>query len=256
MQFEEICRHDTVVDRRRAGLLFLCLRRTRCGGGDRGREKLRRDRARARRALSSRERPSRSGQRCVHRRVVRADSPRRALRCPARRERHRTRASRSGGPWRCRAVHVCARPPRRVERRCASRAGRLRADYRRLARANPEVAPYGAAAVTVLERLHLRGSTQARWVMGENVAQTLQFIATGNAELGFVARAQVIGLPSARAGSYCEVDEALYPPISQQALLLKRGAGNAAAEGFVRYLRGAAGAAVIKAAGYGVPIVQ
>src|SRR3569832_2005287 len=131
-----------------------------------------------------------------------------------------------------------------------------RAVYRRLALANPVVAPYGAAAVTVLERLHLRGRTQARWVMGENVAQTLQFIATGNAELGFVARAQVIGLPSARAGSYCEVDEALYPPISQQALLLKRGAGIAAAEGFVRYLRGAAGAAVIKAAGYGVPIVQ
>src|SRR3569833_79714 len=142
----------------------------------------------------------------------------------------------------------------RVQGDCA--AVLRRADYRRLALANPEVAPYGAAAVTVLERLHLRGSTQARWGTGENGAQTLQFIATGNAVLCFVARAQFFGLPSARAGSYCEVDEALYPPISQQALLLKRGAGNAAAEGFVRYLRGAAGAAVIKAAGYGVPIVQ
>src|SRR3569623_424054 len=142
----------------------------------------------------------------------------------------------------------------RIQGDCA--AVLRRADYRRLALANPEVAPYGAAAVTVLERLHLRDSTRARWVMGENGAQTSQFIATGNAELGVVARAQVIGLPSARAGSYCEVGAALYPPISQQALLLKRGAGNAAAEGFVRYLRGAAGAAGIKAAGYGVPIVQ
>lgn len=139
----------------------------------------------------------------------------------------------------------------RIDDDCATVLRRL--DYRRIALANPRVAPYGAAAVAVLDRLQLRAHTQARWVTGENVAQTLQFIATGNVELGFVARAQVITLPRARAGSYCDVDAQLYPPIRQQALLLKRGAGNAAALGYVGYLRSAEGAALIRDAGYDVP---
>lgn len=139
----------------------------------------------------------------------------------------------------------------RIHGDCATVLRRL--DYRRLALANPEVAPYGSAAVVVLDRLQLRKVTQARWVIGENVAQTLQFIATGNAELGFVARAQIIGLPRARAGSHCDVDASLYPPIRQQALLLTLGAGNLAAEGFMGYLRSTEAVALIQAAGYGAP---
>lgn len=128
-----------------------------------------------------------------------------------------------------------------------------RGDFRRLALANPALAPYGAAAVATLERLGLDARLKPRWVLGENVAQAFQFVATRNAELGFVAYAQVVALPPARAGSVCEVDPRLYPPIRQQALLLKHGAGNAAAEGFVDYLKGAEAAALIRRAGYALP---
>lgn len=128
-----------------------------------------------------------------------------------------------------------------------------RGDYRRLAIANPQLAPYGAAALAVLDRLGLRERLAPRLVTGANIAQTFQFAATGNAELGFVARAQVVALPADKAGSYCDVDASLYPPIRQQALLLKRGAGNAAAEGFIRYLQGAEATEQIRRAGYGLP---
>src|SRR3569623_2352311 len=95
-----------------------------------------------------------------------------------------------------------------------------RGDYRRLAIANPQLAPYGAAALAVLDRLGLRERLAARLVTGANIAQTFQFAATGNAERGFVARAQVVALPADKAGSYCDVEASLYPLIRQQALLL------------------------------------
>lgn len=128
-----------------------------------------------------------------------------------------------------------------------------RNDYRRLALANPRLAPYGAAALAVLQRIGLADRVKPRLVMGENVAQAFQFIATGNAEVGFVAYAQIITLPRARAGSACLVDAALYPPIRQHALLLKRGAGNKAAEGFVHYLQGERAIRMLIDAGYAVP---
>lgn len=128
-----------------------------------------------------------------------------------------------------------------------------RGDYRRLAIANPQLAPYGAAALAALDRLGLRERLAERLVTGTNIAQAFQFAATGNAELGFVARAQVLALPADKAGSYCDVDANLYPPIRQQALLLKRGAGNAAADGFVRYLQGKEAAEQIRRAGYDLP---
>ncbi len=134
---------------------------------------------------------------------------------------------------------------------CAEVLARL--DARHVSLANPRLAPYGAAAMAALTRLGLRERYAPRLVMGENVAQAFQYIATGNAAFGFVARAQLVGLPAARAGSYCEVDPALHPPILQQAVLLKRGVGKPAAEGFVKYLRGPRAATIIRRAGYDLP---
>src|SRR5690606_3279271 len=64
--------------------------------------------------------------------------------------------------------------------------------FNKLALANPKLAPYGAAAVEVLDKLGLRNATQRQWVLGENIAQTLQFVSTRNADLGFVALAQIV----------------------------------------------------------------
>ncbi len=134
---------------------------------------------------------------------------------------------------------------------CAEVLARLEVPHVSLA--NPRLAPYGAAALAVLKRLGLQERYAPRLVMGENVAQAFQYIATGNAAFGFVARAQLVGLSAERTGSYCEVDPALHPPLLQQAVLLKHGAGNPAAEGFVKYLRGPRAAEIIRRAGYGLP---
>ncbi len=122
-------------------------------------------------------------------------------------------------------------------------------DYRYLAIANPKTAPYGAAAVQILEALGLRQATAARLVQGNNIAQTYQFVLTKNAELGFVARSQVV--LDAR-GSRWIPPQSLYDPIRQDGVRLTQGQDNPAAQAFVRYLQGPEARAVIRKYGYAV----
>ena len=122
--------------------------------------------------------------------------------------------------------------------------------FRRLAIANPRLAPYGLAARQVLESWRLWDVLQDKLVSGENVAQTLQFVATGNAEAGFVALAQLRGAHLAPGGARWLIPPELHAPISQHALLLRPGR---AAEAFMDYLRGDAAAGILRAAGYRVP---
>lgn len=123
--------------------------------------------------------------------------------------------------------------------------------YTRLAMANPVTAPYGAAALAVLKRLHRYDLARSRIVRGEDIGQTFQFVASGNADLGFVALSQV----KARAqqpGSSWLVPTDLYPPIAQGAVLLTRGAHNAGARAFIAFLKSSAARTVIERFGYGV----
>ncbi len=145
---------------------------------------------------------------------------------------------------------VWSADPQRVRADCAAVLRAL--DYRRLAIANPELAPYGAAALAVFESLGIRDQVRPRLLRGENVVQAFQFVATRNAELGVVAQAQVARLPRKRAGSACVVDPAYYPPIRQQAVLLRRASDNATARAFMTFLRGDAARALISRYGYGV----
>lgn len=117
--------------------------------------------------------------------------------------------------------------------------------FSHIAIAEPDAAPYGLAAMQTLDALGLTESLQAKFVIGQNMAQAYQFVATGNAELGFVARSQVIGLEH---GSYWLVDEALHAPIRQDAVLLNP--DNSAAVAFLEFLRSEAGTAVIESYGY------
>jgi molybdate transport system substrate-binding protein len=117
-----------------------------------------------------------------------------------------------------------------------------------LAIANPEVAPYGRAAQEALTALGVWDAVQAKLVRGEDVAQAYQFVASGNAELGFLALSQVLD----QSGSRWEVPQDLYVPIRQQAVLLKPGEGSAAAKAFLDYLRSEPAREIIRAAGYGV----
>jgi molybdate transport system substrate-binding protein len=123
-------------------------------------------------------------------------------------------------------------------------------DFNKLALANPKLAPYGAAAVQVLEALQLTSATQRKWVMGENIAQTYQFIATGNAELGFVALSQVIATEALAAGSGWRVPTELHQPIRQDAVLLKRAQDHVGARAFWTYLRSEEAQTIIRSYGY------
>jgi molybdate transport system substrate-binding protein len=120
-----------------------------------------------------------------------------------------------------------------------------------LALANPKIAPYGAAAMEVLASLHLVERLQDKLVQGESIGQTFQFISTGNAELGFVALSQVAPPDRPVAGSWWLVPAALYRPIRQDAVLLQKGADQAAARALLQYLQSDRAKAVIRAFGYG-----
>lgn len=124
-------------------------------------------------------------------------------------------------------------------------------EIERLAIANPKTAPYGAAALEILRNLGVYEALRARLVRGENISQTFQFVKTGNATLGLVALAQVRSLP-AGTGSVWIVPQGLYAPIRQDAVLLKRGASNAAARDFLTFLRGPQAQRIIGDLGYGV----
>ncbi len=122
----------------------------------------------------------------------------------------------------------------------------------KLALADPKLAPYGAAALQVLQQRGLADKLRPHFVMGENIAQTFQFVKTGNASLGFVALSQVMQDGKITSGSAWVVPAALHEPIRQDAVLLQQGADNLAAKALLQYLRTDAARAVIRAYGYSV----
>lgn len=123
--------------------------------------------------------------------------------------------------------------------------------FTHVAIANPKLAPYGRAAMQVLRARGLAEALAPRLVTGESVAQAFQFVATGNADLGFVALSQLRLPGKTQAGSAWLVPESLHEPILQDAVLLKAGEGNPAALALLAYLRSAPARAVMHAFGYG-----
>ena len=123
--------------------------------------------------------------------------------------------------------------------------------FAHLAIANPKLAPYGAAAVEALKSRGLADALAPKLVTAETIAQAWQFVASGNAELGFVALSQVAVPGKPAAGSYWLVPASLYGQIRQDAVLLKVGEKNPAAVALLDYLQGDAAKATIQAWGYG-----
>ena len=123
-------------------------------------------------------------------------------------------------------------------------------EYTYLAITNPKLAPYGQAAKEVLLAMSLWEELRPIMVRGENVAQTFQFIKSGNAALGFVAYSQIKQPSAEMSGSYWEVPQSMYRPIEQQAVILKE---SEAARQFWNYLKGQDARRVIEAYGYGIP---
>jgi len=126
-------------------------------------------------------------------------------------------------------------------------------NFNHLAIANPKTAPYGAAAMEVLTALGLNDALASTLVRGENIAQTWQFVATGNAELGFVAASQLFKDGKPLTGSRWVVPTTLHAPIRQDAILLKQGEANPAARALVDFLKSDAALSIIEAYGYQRP---
>lgn len=122
--------------------------------------------------------------------------------------------------------------------------------FRFLAIANPKLAPYGKAAREVLRAQGLWNRLSGRLVRGENIGQTFQFVNSGNAELGFVAYAQVKRLNQKMTGSIWKIPQALYTPIEQQAVLLK---DDEAARAFLLFVRSEEALEIIRDYGYDTP---
>ncbi len=110
-------------------------------------------------------------------------------------------------------------------------------DFRKIAIAQPKVAPYGAAAMQAITQLGLSERLTPRLVLGESLGQTYSFVSTGNAELGFVALSQVLEGGKLKGGSMWAVPPSLYQPIVQDAVILARGKNNPAAAALVRLLK-------------------
>ena len=126
-------------------------------------------------------------------------------------------------------------------------------NFKHIAVADPKLAPYGAAAMEVLKNKGLQTKLQPIMVMGENIAQTYQFVSTANAELGFVALSQIIDNGKISKGSAWTIPNTYYSPIKQGAILLKLGANNPAALALLDYLKSAPALAIIEKYGYNLP---
>ena len=122
--------------------------------------------------------------------------------------------------------------------------------FRHLAVADPKTAPYGLAARQTLERLGLNAELADRRVTSPNIGQTHQFVASGNAELGFVAQSQIWFDGKITSGSAWIIPAELHDPIRQDAVLLRHGQDNAAARAFLAYLQSPQARNVIASYGY------
>lgn len=125
--------------------------------------------------------------------------------------------------------------------------------FRHLAIANPSHAPYGKGAIEVIKAKGLWPELKSKIVRGENIAQTFQFVKSGNAELGFVAYSQIIQLRNEELGSVWIVPQNLYTPIKQQLILLKE---SAAGRELLDFLESNTALEIIRKYGYDTPDVK
>lgn len=122
--------------------------------------------------------------------------------------------------------------------------------FKHLALADPKLAPYGVAAIDVLNTLKLQDKLQPLIVQGESIAQAYQFISSGNAELGFVALSQVFDNGKITSGSAWIIPAELHASIKQAAVLLNKGTENPAAIALLAYLKSTTALEIIQKYGY------
>jgi len=122
--------------------------------------------------------------------------------------------------------------------------------FKKLAIADPKLAPYGAAAIEVIEGMGVIAKVRPKLVQGDSIGQAFQFVMTENAELGFVAYSQISTDGRITQGSAWVVPQNLYTPLRQDAALLSLGKDNAAALALIKYMRTDRAKTIIRTYGY------
>lgn len=110
------------------------------------------------------------------------------------------------------------------------------ASLQRLVIANPDRAPYGRAAVAVLNQLHLYDALKPKLVIAENISQAAQFVESGNADAGFISLTAALTPQLAQHGAYITIPLNLYPPIEQGAVILNSSTQTRSAQQLLDYL--------------------
>lgn len=124
--------------------------------------------------------------------------------------------------------------------------------FHKIAIANPQLAPYGAAAIETLSALKLLSKIEPKMVIGESIGQTYQFVSSGNAELGFIALSQITKSNKIISGSAWVVPEKYYTPIRQDAILLTAGKDSIPARQLLLFLQSPKAKTIIRSYGYSI----
>jgi molybdate transport system substrate-binding protein len=124
------------------------------------------------------------------------------------------------------------------------------AEVHKIAIANPEHAPYGRAAVAVLEHFKIYDQVKSKFVLGENISQTAQFAQSGNADVGFVGLSGALSTSMAASGEYVLLPDDSYPPIEQVAVVIAASRNKEQAQRFLQFLMSAEGQGILKELGF------
>jgi molybdate transport system substrate-binding protein len=123
----------------------------------------------------------------------------------------------------------------------------------KIAIANPKHAPYGKRAEEAMRFVGVWDQVESRLVMGENIAQTAQYVRTGNADIGIVALSLVLNRELADKGGYALIPDTLHQPLEQGYIITKRGAGKSLARDFAAYIDSPQARAIMVRYGFALP---
>lgn len=126
----------------------------------------------------------------------------------------------------------------------------------RIAIANPRHAPYGKRAEEALRAAGVWEAVQPRLVQGENIAQTAQFVQTGNAAVGIIALSLALNPALAAQGGYTLIDAGLHEPLEQGFMLTRAAAGKPLATAFAEFIGSESARAVLRRYGFELPAVS
>lgn len=128
----------------------------------------------------------------------------------------------------------------------------LNSAVQKIAIANPAHAPYGRAAVAALQKAMIYEQLKSKLVFGENISQAAQFVQSGSAQAGIIAKSIALS-PAMKGGKQWEISQEMYPPIEQGAILLKTAKNKTGALAFLEIVRSKTGREILEKYGFAIP---